>query len=769
MQQMQRTIREFVSRPGYKPLKAKSLGKKLGVSKKGFPLFLESLQALIASGEMHEGRNGLLRPRSGGSGSGLIAGIVKRTTRGDGYFIPHERIAGTPERDVYLAASDMRDAHTGDEVLVRLLKRRRTRGQRCGRVEEILERATSQFVGSYFERAGSGFVEVDGGTFAEPVLVGDPGAKGAQSGDKVVIEMLRFPSHFQPGEAVLSRVLGPRGEPGVDELSIICEFGLRDEFPEDVLAEARIQADQFDESVPDDRLDLTEETIVTIDPVDARDFDDAISLKRSADGHWHLWVHIADVAHFVSPGGLLDREAQLRGTSVYLPGRVLPMLPEVISNGLASLQQGKVRYAKSVLIEFAADGVPVHSEFANSAIKVTRRFAYEDVLPVIRDPQRHRTRVGARVRKLLALMHELAMILRQRRFEAGSLEMALPEIKIDFDDQNRVSGAHQVKHDESHQIIEEFMLAANTAVASALDDRELSFLRRVHADPDWAKLKAFAEFVEAMGFPLRRFQSRFDLQELLNRVAGTASERAVNYALLRSMKQAEYSSETLGHYALAIEDYCHFTSPIRRYPDLTVHRLIDAVLARRKRGTGPNEVELARLGKHCSTTERRAESAERELIKVKLLTFLSDRVGEQMEAVITGVERFGIFCQGIELPAEGLIHISWLSELDRFYYDAPTMSLIGWRTGTQFRLGDHVTVQIAHVDVDRRELDFRMIGSSSQKARRDTQTSDISKQKTDKGKAPRRGSRSSSPDSQDESSSKRRPKRRSPKRGKKHK
>ena len=581
-----------------------------------------------------------------------------------------------------------------------------------GRVVEILQRATRTFVGTYLERDEQGFVQVDGTILSDPVFVGDPGAKGAQPGDKVVFEMVRFPSHQRGGEGVLTKVLGPRGEPGVDTLSIIHEFGLADEFPEEVHEAARQQAEKFNEDDLEGRLDLTNETIVTIDPVDARDFDDAISLSRSDDGHWHVGVHIADVAHFVRPGTALDREAYRRGTSTYLPDRVLPMLPELISNSLASLQQGKVRFTKSAMMEFSPEGIPLHSEFANSAIKVTKRFAYEEVMPIIREPERHKARISAKVRQLLARMYELAMLLRARRFALGALELTMPEVKIDFDKQGRVSGAHVAAHDPSHQIIEEFMLAANIAVATALDDRSIPFLRRAHGDPDEAKLRSFGQFVTSLGYPLKRFQSRTDLQRLLETVHGTPHMHAVNYAFLRSLKQAEYSPEPIGHYALAAENYCHFTSPIRRYPDLTVHRLVDRLATGKTETPFPGFVESTVTGQHCSRTERRSEQAERELIKVKLLTYMSNRIGDEFEAVITGVQDWGFFCQAVEIPAEGLVHVSTLDD-DTYRFDAAAHLLEGRRAGRQYRLGASVRVVVAHVDVDRRQLDFRLAGSRS--------------------------------------------------------
>ncbi len=705
-------ILEHLSDPHYRPLKAGSLAKQLKIKKRDLPAFRQAIDRLITDGRVTENQQGRLRLREA---AGEISGIFKRISSGGGFVVPHGTVPGFRGGDIFVSPEDVRDAHTGDEVLVRLSRRRRSGNRRCGQIVSILERATNTFVGTYFEEGDEGFVRVDGKTFTDPVYVGDPGAKGAIPDDKVVIEMLRFPSHLRPGEAVLTKVLGPRGEPGVDTETIIHEFGLPVEFSQDALDEAHREADRFDEAVLGGRLDLTKEIIVTIDPKDARDFDDAISLKRTRDGHWHLGVHIADVSHFVTEGSLLDAEARHRGTSVYLPRRVIPMLPEVISNGLASLQQGKMRYTKSVLVEFTAEGIPVHTEFANSAIQVNRRFAYEEVMPIIKDPDRFRGRVSAKVRQLLENMHTLAMMLRNRRFAAGALELNLPEIEIDFNQDGEVTGAHESVHDESHQIIEEFMLAANIAVAVELTDRGLPFLRRVHGDPDYLKLKAFADFAKALGFPLEQFQSRQALQDVIQKVKDKPAEHAINYALLRSMKQAEYSEAELGHYALAVENYCHFTSPIRRYPDLSVHRLFNEVLTAKGKPRAPDRSELAKLGNHCSLTERRAAAAERELTKVKLLTYMAERIGDEMDAVITGVERFGIFCQGVEIPVEGLIHITALDPDEYFDHDRTTFSLIGRRSGKQYRLGDRVRVTVAHVDVDRRELDFRLVTSRTEK------------------------------------------------------
>jgi ribonuclease R len=644
-----------------------------------------------------------------------LAGVFRRTDRGFGFVRP----AGTPPggdrtQDIYVPGDKAGDAASGDTVLVRL-SRSRPRGpaarlQRSGEIIEVLERETHQFVGTYFEAEGAGFVTVDGRLFAAPIRVGDPGAKNARPDDKVVFEMVRFPSHLHDGEGVISQVLGPRGAPGVDTLSIIHEFGLPGEFPETALAEARRQAERFNEADLAGRRDLTAETIVTIDPVDARDFDDAISLERIERGHWLLGVHIADVAHFVEAGSPLDREAYARATSVYLPDRVIPMLPEIISNGLASLQPERVRYARSAFIEYDPAGVPIAAEFAATAIRSARRFTYEEVDDYLEQPEDWRSKLSPKVHTLLGRMRELAALLRGRRVARGALELTLPEVKIDLDRDGKVSGAHLVAHTESHQIIEEFMLAANVAVAERLRDAGLAFLRRTHAAPDPRKLKALTEFVAALGLETGSLESRFELQRLLGQVRDRPEEHAVNYALLRSLQRAVYSPAEEGHYALAAECYCHFTSPIRRYPDLTVHRLLDQILHRKR--PAQDMAHLVAQAEHCTEREQRAEDAERELTKVKLLTHLAGCIGLEMEAIVTGVEEFGLFARGVELPAEGMLHITALAD-DYYHYDRRTHTLEGRRAGHRFRLGDRLRVEVAHVDVDRRELDFRLVQRSA--------------------------------------------------------
>ena len=638
-----------------------------------------------------------------------IVGSFRRNESGFGFVRPKGVPRGEEgrEADIYIPAKRTRDAANGDIVAVLLLPPGKKHPGPRGEIVEVIERETNQFVGTYYEHGGYGLVQIDGTLFARPIHVGDPGAAGVAPDDKVVVEMIHFPSPIRPGEGVITQVLGPRGKPGVDTLAIIHEFGLPGEFADDALQEARDQVAVFDEASLDGRHDATTETVLTIDPADARDFDDAISLERLDNGHWRLGVHIADVSHFVQPNSPLDREAQARATSVYLPDRVIPMLPELISNGLASLQPGKVRYTKTVYIEFTAEGVRTHVEAHRAAIKSNKRLNYEQVDEFLADPQPWVRKLGKNVHGLLGRMHELAMILRRRRFEHGALSMDMPDIKVDLDKHGKVIGAHAEINTESHQIIEEFMLAANEAVADLLAGKEIPFLRRIHESPVPRKLKALTEFVNEIGFETASLESRFEIQSLLDKVAGHPQEQAVQYALLRAMQRAVYSPEPQGHFALASDCYCHFTSPIRRYPDLTVHRLLDDVI--QSKPPVSNFDALVTLGEHCSDSEERAEKAERELIKVKLLTYLKDRIGEEMDAVVTGVENFGLFARGLELPAEGFIHINSLAD-DYYQYDRASRTLSGFRSGNTYQLGDVLRVAVARVDIDRRQLDFRVVG-----------------------------------------------------------
>lgn len=726
LDELRARILAHIRQPNYKPVKPKVIAKQLDFDEAHARQMKRLIKRMVKSGELAWGNKHLVhapkaapaipaivkadKTKQSKSSGDRIIGVFRRAAAGFGFVRP----AGTPREaertmDIFIDRNDTLDAASGDTVAVKLgRKPRRGRDQPSGEIVEVIERETHRFVGSYFESGGIGYVQPDGKIFGQPIPVGDAGAKNVQIDDKVVIEMVRFPNATSEGEAVIVSVLGAHGQPGVDTQMIIAEYNLPGEFSDDVLHAATAEADKFtaaEGTLPSYRRDLTGETIITIDPATARDFDDAISLHRDDKGFWMLGVHIADVSHFVPPKTVLDREAYERATSCYLPDRVIPMLPEVISNNLASLQPDRVRYSQTCYIQFSPEGQVTHTEVCLGAIKSCRRFTYEEVDEYLADRAAWKSKLTPQVHKLLADMHELAMMLRKKRFARGALELSMREVRIKLAPDGKVSGAEATVNTESHQMIEEFMLAANEAVARLLFNKDWPFLRRVHGKPDPRRLKQLTEFVQELGIECESLESRFELQRVLKEVDGKPTQHAVNYAMLRSLQQAVYGPQEEGHYALASDCYCHFTSPIRRYPDLTVHRLIRAIVMKEKPINDYAALEIQ--GEHCSNRERRAEAAERELTKLKLLSYMNERIGEELDAVITGVEDFGIFVQGTAIPAEGLLHTSALAD-DYYDYDRKQHRLTGRRSGRVFRLGDKIKVRIARVDLDRRELDFRL-------------------------------------------------------------
>ena len=603
------------------------------------------------------------------------------------------------------------DAATGDTVRVAMRRPARHGLPAEGEVREIVRRAAAKFVGAVNERLGELFIEADAGAFREPLRIADGQVRGAKPGDVVAFEMLVYPTARRDGEAVVTEVLGRRDDPAVDAKATVAQFDLPDAFDEAALAEARAAAEAFSESaLPAGRIDYTTDVVATIDPPDAQDFDDAFGVARDPDGSWRLTVHIADVSHFVRPNTPLDREARRRGTSVYLPGRTLPMLPALLSNGLASLQQGRVRYVKTVVMDFDATGAPTHTAFANGAIRVRRRLTYGQASEFFADPgaaaAAHADRFPPEIAALLGAARELAALLRQRRRERGMIELQRPAPEIRLDGAGQVVGAGYAAHDESHELVEEFMLSANEAVAARLARSNVAFLRRIHPPPDPIKLRNFAAFARSLGFALDDAVDRFALRKLLADTADDPRGPALHYAALRSFREAAYSPAPEGHWALASADYCHFTSPIRRYPDLLVHRLIDRFV---RSGAGGDEADLVSLGEHCSFAERRAAKAERELTKLKLLRYAATRLGETVPMVVTGVEEFGLFAQGVDVPMEGLLHVRALPP-DDYAFDRIGHCLQGRRAANSFRLGDRIDGVLNRVDLAARTLDLRLAG-----------------------------------------------------------
>jgi ribonuclease R len=793
-QSLEARVLQLVFGESYRASKPKRIHKLLGLPEEDYGLLRRTLKRMVQQGKVVYASNHLiLRPdriqvdtssparpektaktdKASTSKAKVVLGTFRSTSRGFGFVRLNEPDAEKVSDDVFIPANATLSAMDGDRVQIRLAKSHR--GDRTeGIVEEIVERARRQFVGTYQTIENASVVWLDGVDSERPISVGDVRGLPVSVNDKIIVEMVRYPDAFHAGEAVILEVLGASKNPAVDTMAVMHQFGLIEEFPEEVLDQAREMADRFTEEVPSDRTDLTQVPTLTIDPFDARDFDDAISLTTNEAGHWELMVHIADVSHFVPAGTPLDEEAQRRATSVYLPDKVVPMIPEIISNHLASLQPDRVRLAKTVFIEMTAEGTVVHSKIFNSAIRNAQRLNYEQVDQFLADKEPWRERLTPVIFELLSNMHTLAMTLRKRRMDGGSIELTLPEIKIDLDKMGKVKGAHLVHHTESHQTIEELMLAANQAVATYLDDLEIPFLRRAHAPPQRIKLKRLYEFVRGLGIECNDLQDRFEIQRVINAVKGDTTEQAVNYAVLKSMSKAVYQPQVERHYALDMTHYCHFTSPIRRYPDLVVHRIIQKIIDSKN----PKESMgiLNFLGQHCSDREVNAESAERELIRVKLLHFMSKKVGDEFTGTITAVKADDVMVRLAEIPVDGLIAVEKLPS-DRYRFDHETHSLEGFRSGHKYRLGDTLRIRVESVDLARRQLFFTLVaqlsthhapseptdrisGRNSDQGPRHRDSRGPSSRNTDRPRSQSKNGKSKAPDSSKKRSKKSKPKKR---------
>jgi len=701
-------ILSFLGHDTYRPRKLRAIARDMGIAENEYGHFRDTVKALAKSGRIVMGASNVVTlPEP----SGDIVGTFRLNPRGFGFIIPD-----TPNAhgDLYVPPGDNMGAITGDTVQARVLRRGKRGGKMLfeGRINKIVTRGQSQFVGELCNEFRRWFVRCDGNTLHGPVFVDDPGAKFARDGDQVVIEVTKFPQAGVEARGVIVRVLGKRGEPEVDTLSMIVQYQLPEEFPPDVLEEAHQAAAKFDpDHIAKTREDLRDLEIITIDPDDARDFDDAISVSEIKGG-FELGVHIADVSHFVPEGGALDDEAKERSTSTYFPRFVIPMLPETLSNGVCSLQERVPRLAKSAFIKYDRKGKVRSTRFANTVIHSTKRLTYRQASAILDGKP---GRLPKNVVALVERMDKLARIIRKRRIAAGMLVLDLPGVDLVFDDNDHVVGVTPEDTSFSHTIIEMFMVEANEAVGRLLAELGVPALRRIHPPPDDAALESLAKFLAAAGLKVPADMDRFETQSVLKRVVGKPESYAVNLAALRSMQRAEYSPKIIGHYALAGEHYVHFTSPIRRYPDLTIHRLLDRYIKGKLKkprdiASAPSVAEVTELGAHCSSRERRAESAERELRLVKVLRLLEDQVGDRFEGVVTGVTNFGMYVQLREYLVEGLLRFDELSD-DWWEVDTQRGCVVAQRSGERIRIGQLLNVSLIRVDIAARQMDLGLTNS----------------------------------------------------------
>jgi ribonuclease R len=695
-----RRIIKFLKHRDYTPLKVAPLARALGVSSEDYPEFKSAFEELRRAGHVIIGAGNLvsLPPLSG-----QIIGTFRANPKGFGFVTPLEP---NSQGDLFIPPAATAEAMTGDIVAARVVKEGKRAGQmRCsGRVVEILERAQNKVVGTLVKRPEGWVLEPDGKGFIEPISVDDVTAKNAREKDKVVVEILTWPTQKYLARGVIIEVLGRAGQYESEIRSVIHQYHLPSEFDADCIEQAREAAAEFNPEHIGTRENITDKVIITIDPPDAKDFDDAISLEGNTEGNWELGVHIADVSFFVTADSPLDMEAKNRGNSAYLPGRTIPMLPEILSNGICSLQPGQKRFCKSAYLTYDREGNVLRRRFTNSIINSAQRLTYEQADKTLKG---HTKGIKPEVIKLLKSMEVLSRAIEKRREKNGMIHLDLPEIELVMDKSGRVADAHPAETSYPHTIIEMFMVEANDAVASLLDRLNVQFMRRIHPEPDALGMKSLSQLVRAFGVNVPRTPNRAAIQELLAAVKGTDCEFAVNLAVLRSFEKAQYSPLHIGHFALASTHYCHFTSPIRRYADLLVHRILEFYLQNRLDAAKSifAGLDLAEIGKHLTFTEQRADDAENELKTVLILQMLSKRTGEELDCVVTGLTNFGVFMQSRRFGIEGLIMMGDLGG-DIWKFNQKAQCIVGQRSGYTIRMGQVLKVRIVSVNVPARQLNL---------------------------------------------------------------
>ena len=708
-----RKIREqilaLLRRKDYQPLDKSDIARKLGLKGRERVALRHNLRELERAGEIARIRKNLyVLPAE----ADLVTGKLSIHRAGYG-FLTSEK-PGQP--DIFIAAENTGTAMHGDRVVARIsrdLPYERAKGRREGRVIRILERARDTIVGTLQHSRNFYYVVPDDPRIVHDIYVRPTGDRRSQTaatvGDKVIVRLETWESRHVNPEGEIIEVLGPASAPGVDTLSIIRRCGLPTEFPSEALKEADEIPEEIDAQQLKGREDLRDKFIVTIDPEDARDFDDAIHVEKLENSGRLLGVHIADVAAYVEPDSALDREARRRGNSVYLPDRVIPMLPERLSNGVCSLNPGVDRLTHSVFIHFDRNGVARSARFARSVIRSAHRLTYKQAYAILKSAPRDE------LSQRLHIAWELAALLRRKRFQHGALDLDFPEVKVLVDQDGYPVRLERIENDESHQLIEEFMLAANEAVARELKKRAIPTIYRVHENPDLEKLAEYREFALSFNYKVGDLTHRPELQRLLASFRGKPEEQALKVALLKSLKRARYAPQPLGHYGLAKANYLHFTSPIRRYADLVVHRALGRIGALRRpnaaarRSYDHDMSEIASIAERISITERTAADAEIDAAQMKKLEFFQRQLDERnpqiFRAAIVDVRNYGLMVELPDALVTGLVHVSSLTD-DFYLFDVARRQLIGRRSRKRFSVGDEVSVFVARVDVFKRQIDF---------------------------------------------------------------
>ncbi|WP_315906260.1 ribonuclease R [Priestia koreensis] len=763
MQQHIDRLLAYMKEESYKPLTVKELEEVFGIEDSStFKLFVKALVEM-------EDQGLIIRTRSNRYGlpekMNLLRGKFIGHAKGFAFVDPED----TELDDIFIPPNETGNAMHGDIVLARVATKSSGSRQE-GTIVKIIERGTKEIVGTYTESRNFGFVIADDKKIVSDIFIPKKAKNGAIDGHKVIVRLTSYPEGRMSAEGEVIEILGHKNDPGVDIISVIHKHGLPTAFPENVLQQANDTPETINEDEIKNRRDLRDQMIVTIDGADAKDLDDAVTVTKLDNGHYKLGVHIADVSYYVTEDSAIDVEAQDRGTSVYLVDRVIPMIPHRLSNGICSLNPQVDRLTLSCEMEINSHGEVVKHEIFQSVIKTTERMTYSDVKKILDDKDPELLERYEPLIPMFELMGELAGVLRKKRMDRGAIDFDFKEAKVLVDEEGKPSDVVLRERSVAERLIEEFMLVANETVAEHFHWMKIPFIYRIHEEPNEEKLTRFFEFVANFGYTIKGKGNDVHpraLQELLEEVHGNPEEMVVSTVMLRSMKQARYAPDSLGHFGLSTEFYTHFTSPIRRYPDLIVHRLIRTYLIEGKvdENTRAKWAELLpEIAEHSSNMERRAVDAERETDDMKKAEYMADKVGEVFDGIISSVTNFGVFVE-LENTVEGLIHVSDLTD-DYYRYDDRQYAMIGERTGNVLRIGDEITVRVVDVNKEERSVDFVVEGMKGSQRRERKARPTVIKGKQDGRKKPTKkqgGERStrrkpSSPSASASSSSDKKPK-----------
>jgi ribonuclease R len=691
------------------PATARELAQLLRVPREERSGFKGQLKSLVSDGtllQIRGNRFGLAEKMD------LVVGRLQTNPGGFGFVVPDHAEPGQERQDIYIAASNLTEAMHGDRVVARI-ERQSERGPE-GRIIRILERSQETIVGRFeVDASDLGYVVPFDHRVLTDVHVPTGQWSSSEPGEMVLVEITRWPTATRGPVGRVIEVLGRIDEPGVDTQIIVRKHNIPDGHSEESVEEARSLGGAVEERDLRGRTDFRGVPTVTIDGEHARDFDDAITVERLANGHYWLGVHIADVSHYVTEGSALDKEAYERGTSVYFPERAVHMFPAELATGLCSLNPHVDRLVQSCLMEVDRRGTVVRYEMHDGIVHSDQRMTYTDVNAILQDRDPAAIERHAALTPMFELMHELFEVLNARRRRRGAIDFDLPETKVILSEFGQIEAIIPSERNIAHRLIEEFMLLANETVASYLVEQNAPALHRVHEEPDAGKVEDFEAFITTLGYSLavdgRRLRPKH-FQKLIDRMRGTPEERPIAALMLRTMQKARYDAASLGHFGLAAEHYTHFTSPIRRYPDLVVHRALrasrhsDMPVSRREE----LEEELPDVARHTSEKERRADDAERELLQWKKVRFMADKVGDEYHGHITGVAPFGLFVELIEHYVEGLVHISSMAD-DYYRFTEQQHTLRGENTKRIYRLGDRVQVQVVRVNMERRQVELGLV------------------------------------------------------------